>query len=231
MRFLVKLESQKEVSIPIDYRRRLISLMKRVFGVKEFLENPLRPYTFATYLGKVDFREDKIEGVRFINMRISTGDPVYGLRLYNGLSRLKGEIHRIGEAEFVIRDLSLEKERDWSKGRFKSLSPVVVERRTYSVDSPKLRYAVPMEEGFQEALLENILRRFRSIKGYDPEISFFSFDFEYFKEEIVKHYGGHIRSFIGKFRINTNNQEILKFMYQYGLGLRTGQGFGYLEVD
>lgn len=226
------MESQRGEKIPIDYRRRLISLMKRVFGVREFLENPVRPYTFAVYLGKgVVFEEETISGVKFINLRISTGDPVYGLRLYNGLSSLKGKTHKIGDAEFVIKEIKLEKEGDWSKGSFKSLSPVVVEKPVFSQDSPKARYLIPMEEGFEDALLENILRRFRVIKGYEPKIEEFSFSFKYFKEEFIKHYGGHIRAFLGRFRINTDNPEVLRFVYQYGLGLRTGQGFGYLEVD
>ncbi len=226
------MESQKGDQIPIDYRRRMISLMKRVLGVREFLENPVRPYSFAVYLGKdVVFQEKDISNVRFINLRISTGDPTYGLRLYNGLSALKGKIHKIGNAEFVIKDIKLEKERDWTKGSFKSLSPVVVEKPGFYQNNPRARYLIPMEEGFEETLLENILRRFRVIKGYEPNIEDFSFSFKYFKEEFIKHYGGHIRAFLGRFHIRTNNPEILKFVYQYGLGLRTGQGFGYLEVD
>lgn len=231
MRFLVALESPQGAQIPLDYRRRLISLMKRVFGIREFIESSTRPYTFAVYLGKnVKVGEHFIEGVKFINLRVSTGDPVYGLRLYNGLLSLKGELHKVGEAEFNIKDIQLQEEGDWSKGYFKSLSPVVVERPKGKEDNPKLRYALPMEEDFEASTLENTLRRFVAIKGYTPEVRHFSFEFESYKEQMLKHYGGYVRCFLGKFRIRTDNPELLKFVYQYGLGLRTGQGFGYLEV-
>ncbi|RMH79449.1 MAG: hypothetical protein D6674_08015 [Acidobacteria bacterium] len=30
--------------------------------------------------------------------------------------------------------------------------------------------------------------------------------------------------------METDNPRLLKFVYQFGLGYRTGQGFGYLEV-
>jgi CRISPR-associated endoribonuclease Cas6 len=50
------------------------------------------------------------------------------------------------------------------------------------------------------------------------------------EEVLVKHYGGYVRGFLGEFKLYTDNPEVLKFVYQYGLGVRTGQGFGYLEV-
>jgi len=50
------------------------------------------------------------------------------------------------------------------------------------------------------------------------------------EEVLVKHYGGYVRGFLGEFKLHTDNPEVLKFVYQYGLGVRTGQGFGYLEV-
>ncbi|RME09376.1 MAG: CRISPR-associated endoribonuclease Cas6, partial [Aquificota bacterium] len=193
MRFLVRLENPEETSIPLDYRRRFISLMKRVFGVREFIENPVRPYTFAVYLGKeINFSRDAIEGVKFVNLRISTGDPVYGVKLYNGLTELRGKVHKIGEAEFVLKDVRLEKEGDWSKGAFKTLSPVVVERAGANEGNPKLRYALPLERDFQEVLFENTIRRFRAIKGYEPEVKAFSFRLIHYKEEMVRHYGGYI---------------------------------------
>ena len=53
MRFKVKLVrvSEEEAPISLDYRRRFISLLKRVFGENFDEENP-KPYTFAVYMGK-----------------------------------------------------------------------------------------------------------------------------------------------------------------------------------
>ncbi len=95
---------------------------------------------------------------------------MYGVRLYNGLIALKGQVHKIGDAEFIIKEIILEEEKDWSKGTFKTLSPVVVERPGFYEDNPKLIYAIPIEEDFKEVLLENIQRRFKAIKGYEPKI-------------------------------------------------------------
>lgn len=205
--------------------------MKRILGAKAFLENPIRPYTFAVYFGReAEFEKERIRKVRFINMRISTGDAVFALKLYNGLVKLKGKVHKFGEAEFILKDFGTEKEKDWSGGYFKTLSPVIVERFGAGQDRPELRYATPADADFEKVLLDNILLRFRSIEGYEPQVKVFHFVFDYYKEEMIKHYGGYLRAFLGRFRIKTDNGDILRFVYQYGLGLRTGQGFGYLEV-
>lgn len=205
--------------------------MKRIFGAKSFNEGSVRPYTFAVYFGKdAEFERESIKNLRFINLRISTGDALCALELYNGFVRLRGKIHRFGEAEFVLKDFFIEREKDWSGGYFKTLSPVIVERSGVRHGGPELRYATPADADFEGVLLENILLRFRTIEGYEPQVKTFSFIFDYYKEEMIKHYGGYLRSFLGRFRIKTDNPEILRFVYQYGLGLRTGQGFGYLEV-
>ena len=60
-------------------------------------------------------------------------------------------------------------------------------------------------------------------------MSFFKFVAENLREEFIRHYGGYLRGFIGTFKLEADF-EILDFVYKYGMGLRTGQGFGYLEV-
>ena len=62
------------------------------------------------------------------------------------------------------------------------------------------------------------------------EVNIFKFQGLKVKKTYVKHYGGYLKCFLGKFKIVTDNEEILKFIYDFGMGLRTGQGFGYLEV-
>lgn len=232
MRFLVSLESQEPATLRLDYRSRFISLLKRVFGAEEFEQDSTRPYTFSVYFGKeAKVSKEGIGPVRFINLRFSTGDPSYALKFYNGITSLKGKTHKIGTGDFVIKEIRMQKEGDWSSGLFKTLSPVVVERLGAKDRSdPKERYIVPFEEGFEESLLHTLIKRFTLIKGYEPSLSSFKLRVQSFREDMVKHYGGYVRCFMGTFKVHTDNPELLKFVYQFGLGLRTGQGFGYLEV-
>jgi len=235
MRFKVKLvRAIKDNSpISIDYRRRFISLLKKIFD-RDFDEEAPKPYTFAVYLGKnAKIDGHYILGVESINFRFSTGDPEIALSFYNGVLKLIKENHlhnmnpKLENVYFKIVGIEMEKEYE-PTGLFKTLSPVVVER-ALSSKNPKEKYATPMEKDFNQWLLENTLRRYKAIRGEEPRVKVFELEPMSIKEEFVKHYNGHVRSFLGKFILHTENSELLKFVYKYGLGVRTGQGFGYLE--
>ncbi len=225
--------SSEPAKIRIDYRSRFISLLKKIFGSDDFSKESARPYTFAVYFGKeARIRGEHFTGVKGINFRFSTGDSVVVARFYNGILRLKKEdyVHSIGTGKFYIELIKPEKERTLN-GLFKTLSPIVVERIGYSnPKDPKDRYITPLEKGFEESLLENVMRRYEAILGKELKVNSFRFEPIRVKKEVIKHYGGVIRGFIGTFKLVSDSENVLRFIYQYGLGLRTGQGFGYVEV-
>ena len=234
MRLRVLLSSKNgEVKVPLDYRRRFISFLKVIFGAERFKENATRPYTFAVYFGKnKPIMDGFIHGVKDITLRFSSADPIISMEFYNGVLRLKkeGYLHKIGEGNFFVVHIKPEKEKE-PTGYFKTLSPVIVERLGYEKSQdPKERYTVPQEEDFLPSLLSCVALRFKQIKGYEPKLRKVDFRALNIKEQVVKHYGGYIRGFVGEFYLWFDNPEVLKFVYQYGLGVRTGQGFGYLEV-
>jgi CRISPR-associated endoribonuclease Cas6 len=238
MRFkvkLTKLNPGKEAIISIDYRRRFVSFLKRIFG-ENFDEESVKPYTFAVYFGKrAKFEKDFIKVVDPIIFRFSTGDKRVAMAFYNGVVKLKKDFYlhdfnpRAKEGTFYkIERIEVEEELPlWNS--FRALSPVVIERK-WTSKKPRERYVVPGELDFAEWLNENLKRRMSAIlikplfwsKLYLEPISI--------EEVLVKHYGGYVRGFLGEFKLYTDNPEVLKFVYQYGLGVRTGQGFGYLEV-
>jgi CRISPR-associated endoribonuclease Cas6 len=238
MRFKVKLTKinpKKEAVISIDYRRRFISLLKRIFG-ENFDEESVKPYTFAVYFGsRAKFEKDFIKVVDPITFRFSTGDEKVAMAFYNGVLRLKKEFYlhdlnpKAKEGSFYkIERIEVEKE-PLLRNSFKALSPVVVERKTTS-KMPKERYIVPGEPDFGEWLVENLRRRMLTILKEPPSFTTLYLEPGSIEEVFVKHYGGYVRGFLGEFKLYTDNSEVLKFVYQYGLGVRTGQGFGYLEV-
>ncbi|RMH79402.1 MAG: CRISPR-associated endoribonuclease Cas6 [Acidobacteria bacterium] len=234
MRFCVVLSSEKErAKISLDYRRRFISFLKIVLRAEYFKEKAPRPYTFAVYFGKnKPIKEGFINEVERITFRFSSGDPVVLMEFYNGILRLKKEkyLHEIGDRKFLIIGIKQEEEKE-PKGYFKTLSPVVVDRLGYEkAENPKERYAVPWEEDFLPSLLSCVALRFKEIKGYEPKFKSVDFKPIQVKEQVIKHYGGYLRGFVGEFYLWFNDPEVMKFVYQYGLGVRTGQGFGYLQV-
>ena len=235
MRFLVRFVPSKEFArIDLDYRRGFISFLKAIFGDAVFSQSSARPYTFAVFFGKeAKIKGKAIDNVKFVNFRFSTGDNYLGIEFYNGVLRLKSNSYKLpfGNSSFSIERVFEEKEL-LNGNTFKTLSPVVVERMGFS--NPKdieSRYLVPGEDMFVPSLLSNIMLRYDTIKGKPLKVGAFSFEPLGTKKEYVAHYGGYIKAFIGRFKINTNSYELLDFIYKYGLGLRTGQGFGYLEVE
>ncbi|AAC06664.1 putative protein [Aquifex aeolicus VF5] len=236
MRFLIKMENLKEepAKVRLDYRSRFISLLKSVLGEEYYSNHKIKPFTFAVFFGKeAKISNGYIENVRTINFRFSSGDFLTIAKFYNGILQLKKNqyIHPIGTGKFKIIDFRPEKEREII-GFFKTLSPIVIERiGSKPKDSPEERYITPDEESFEESLVENIYRRYIAIMGSEPQFSKFKFIPVKVKKEYVRHYGGIVKTFIGKFKIETDSKDLLEFIYKYGLGVRTGQGFGYLEVE
>jgi CRISPR-associated endoribonuclease Cas6 len=238
MRFkvkFVKLNPGREARINIDYRRRFISLLKRIFG-EHFDEKSVKPYTFAVYFGKrAKFEKDFIKVLEPIIFRFSTGDRRVAIAFYDGVERLKKDfyLHDLNPkakegAFYKIEKMEVEGEPPLGN-YFKALSPVVIERKTMSKE-PKERYVVPGEPDFMEWLNENLRRRMSVILPKLPSFTEVYFEPVSIEEMLVKHYGGYVRGFLGEFKLRVDNPEVLKFVYQYGLGVRTGQGFGYLEV-
>jgi CRISPR-associated endoribonuclease Cas6 len=238
MRFkvlLVKLNPGKEAVISIDYRRRFISLLKRIFG-ESFDEESVKPYTFAVYFGKqAKFEKDFIKVKEPIIFRFSTGDKKVAMAFYDGVVRLKKDFYlhdfspKAKEGAFYKIERIEVEEEPLLGNIFKTLSPIVVERKTMSKE-PKERYVVPEEPDFNEWLNENLRRRMSAILMRQPSFTRISLEPIAVEEVLLKHYGGYVRGFLGEFKLYVDNPEVLKFVYQYGLGVRTGQGFGYLEV-
>jgi CRISPR-associated endoribonuclease Cas6 len=238
MRFkvkLVKLNPGREAKISVDYRRRFISLLKRIFG-ENFDEESVKPYTFAVYFGKrAKFEKDFIRVLEPIVFRFSTGDRRVAMAFYDGVVRLKKDFYlhdfnpKAKEGAFYkIERIEVEGEPSL-RNFFKALSPIVIERKTVSKD-PRERYVVPGEPDFVEWLNENLRRRMSAILTKVPSFTEIYLEPVSIEEVLVKHYGGYVRGFLGEFKLYVDNPEVLKFVYQYGLGVRTGQGFGYLEV-
>jgi CRISPR-associated endoribonuclease Cas6 len=116
---------------------------------------------------------------------------------------------------------------------FKSLGVLVLNNPEASRADFKKWYIIPTDNivKFNECLSQRINSRYqfftKKVGIHTIRLSLLNDSF--IKETIVKHYGGYIRGFRGIFQLE-GSPEILQFVYDYGFGIRTGQGFGLLEV-
>lgn len=191
------------------------------------------------------------------NFIFSTGDPVIFTHFYNGALEMKKESQGIsfpGGKVIPIKDILLSQtvKINTSCCIFKTVGICVVTDKEAKAKDFGKWYCTPDEdnlERFNEVLESRMLEKYERIKGkglntqvkFTPiskkEMKIFirqgkinpSFGVKPINEVYVKHYNGFIKGFKGVFYLESH-PEMLQFIYDYGLGVRTGQGFGLLEV-
>jgi len=128
--------------------------------------------------------------------------------------------------EFKLADIRLRPTPPLT-GSFTTLSPVVLNDPTKDPKDPKKHFIIPGEGDYERRLYETIRERMKALVSKSPKrlkLKGYSV-----REVMVRHYGGYIRGAMGRLDIDADG-DTLRFIYDYGLGVRTGQGFGMLKA-
>lgn len=107
-------------------------------------------------------------------------------------------------------------------------SPVTVHRLT---EEGKTRYYTPLEPEFAELVTENAGRKWHSYYGIEMPGQFHiePLKVDPRRDKVVTTYKGlYITGWLGKYRLQAP-ADVLKFLYQCGLGARNAQGFGMFD--
>lgn len=243
MRILVNFISQTPVDISDKLRSSFISFIKKTFEASnETFYNSLfrfkkaKPYIFSPYFGE-EFEKGRV-GKR-ISIIFSSGDFSVISFFWNGLLVLKerkDDFIKINGKEFKLENILLLPKKNIRSNQvvFKTIGVSILTDPNKSVDDFKNWYIIPEKENigrFNEVLRKRTEERIKYLKGIDKKINLeFSFLSENsVVETIIPHYNGYVRGFRGTF-ILKGDVEVLQFLYDFGLGVRTGQGFGLLEI-
>lgn len=201
--------------------------------------------------------KEKIEIKPPFKFLFSTGDPVIFSHFYNGILEMKKNYKGLnlpGGKIFPVKDIILSKNVKirTSLCIFRTVGVCVLTDPEQNAKDFEKWFVVPDEKNmdrFNKILEERMIQKYERIKGErldtkikftplsEKEIPLFirqgklnpSFGEKPVKEVYVKHYNGYLRGFKGVFFLESH-PEMLQFIYDYGLGVRTGQGFGLLEV-
>lgn len=198
-----------------------------------FPEKKTKPYVFSPFFGR-KFKEGTIgPEISFI---FSSGDFDIISYFWNGILELKKEKEdyiKIGENLYFLENINLIKgekikERDVL---FKTVGVSILTDSEKKAKNFHQWFLVPTsknQEYFNEVLNKRTLER---MKFLEKEVNEEKLEFipEKIKSCIIPHYGGYLKGFKGTFKLRAS-PEILQFLYDYGFGVRTGQGFGLLEV-
>lgn len=192
-----------------------------------------------------------------IDMIFSTGDTEVFINFYNGCIKLlkqkEGILLRNGENLFL--DEIEVKDRVKIRSRvclFKTIGISVLTDPEENAKDFKKWFLTPVNsnlERFNFALEKRTFSRYKFTTGVDllggiiftplseDEIKILirqgllnsRFGTKSIKEIVIYHYGGFLKGFKGVFWIESY-PEILQFIYDFGLGVKTGQGFGCVEL-
>jgi CRISPR-associated endoribonuclease Cas6 len=240
MRFKLYFEGRESCYDNGKTRERFISFLKKTFEHSDlnyykvlFDRKSWKPYVFSPFFGK-DFAKYGKVGPR-ISLIFSSGDSEALMNFWNGIFRLK----QIREDYIRIQDISFflvqtkffhpEKIKE-RKVLFETVGVCVMTDPTQPANNFDLWYVTPNDlERFNRAFYERTKQRYENIKGAKfPESELYLEPCE-IKEVVVDGVGGKVKGFKGKFYI-VGEPEILQFLYDFGLGVRTGQGFGLIDV-
>ncbi|MCX7734157.1 MAG: CRISPR-associated endoribonuclease Cas6 [bacterium] len=233
-------EDGRKVRFDRDYRRYFISFIKRAFtisGVYDeiYSRKMSRPFTFSIFLGKqFTICEDHIEATTPMSLIFSTGDYSVFSNFYNGVVGMSNGSIKIGENEIQISRISLLRPVSISSDSvfFRTVGICVLTDPDANPDDFDSWFCVPEDSKFQEVVLKRTRQRYKHIYGHEfsgdisVEVKRSKTLYVEMGEEGEKFF---IKGFKGVFRISSS-PHVLQFIYDYGFGVRTGQGFGLVDV-
>jgi len=246
MRFKLIFEGEKIYFKNEDIRSNFISFLKKTFQKSSeekynslFTTKKLKPYVFSPFLGE-KFKENIIgPQISFI---FSSGDNEIITIFWNGILQLKKEKQDniiLNNKKFYLKDIKLlpEKKINSKKVLFKTIGISIMTDPDSSPADFKNWFIVPEKENlrtFNEILKKRVKQKYKILKNIEiePKVKFSLYEKDgktFIDETIIPLFGGFVRGFRGYFFLE-GNPEILKFLYDYGFGVRTGQGFGLLEI-
>ncbi|MFN3406452.1 MAG: CRISPR-associated endoribonuclease Cas6 [Caldimicrobium sp.] len=175
----------------------------------------------------------------FISFIISSSDYEFLMHLYNGLLKIKS-FPFSGEINLVIKKIlyPVQREIHESEVILKTLSPILIEDEE---EKPVLKGdEFPFEKFNREfnIIHDKKLKDLRG-EGLKEELRFEPLPNKW-RKQVVKHALGKLSSNLGKpygvftcfegqFKLSGHPEDI-NMLYKIGLGLRTAQGFGMVEV-
>lgn len=234
LKLYINLENEK---MPIDYRRNIISFIK--LSLSEYKEeyfnqyynakdNIVKPYAFSVFFAKPKITKDEIiiENKRFeINMTIENYETA--IIIYNALNNQKHKKFSIKRNSWILKNIELMPEKEIIKDKIliKFQSPLCVRLRENNKDY----YYSYENEKFEEILKINIKEQLKISDIPTETVDTFTIKPVKAKKVLIKFYEKCIECSTGTFEIS-GNKELLKYLYQTGIGSKHSAGFGMFQI-
>lgn len=231
--------------VPTNYRIKIASLIKG--SIKDqnsdlfrelWGQNKTKPFTFCTYMYDAKhIKENDTAYLEFtggkMGLTMSSSDPGILINIYNALVNYSGEQSPFGYS-ISLRNFRLAKEPAFHDRRqtFRLMSPMVIRNMTGEGKKKKDNGYLPYDDPrFSENLYHEVRKMCIEFidKSYNLEENDFIFTPVECRAVKIIHYGEVITAVSGTFTLGATT-EVLKLVYDAGIGSRRSQGFGMLEI-
>ena len=241
MRVRFLLESSKAVVLPWDYRTELTRAIYRYLNLidsnygewlsKEGFRWGKRCYRLFVYSdlfprqGRVS--EKGFEGVETITWEVSSPDKRFVETLVSGVEQEGRQVTLFG-ATFQIIDKAMFEPPCLRSGLvFRTISPVSVS--VPNPDHPRHPiYLKPDQPEFVEALEKNLIKKWQAFRGKEWNGSEFRIRVWNPKRKLIRVFDIMVLAWHLNLQM-WGDEELIKFAYDAGLGVKNSQGFGMIQ--
>lgn len=248
---LIPTDYRKYISSMIKEAFKLSGEDGETFLNENFNSNKMKPYTFSVYFPIKEISQEKfvLQDDNFL-FNFSSSDYEFLMRIYNGLLKIKNGF-KLFDDEITVERFILQIKPDYTfqdKILFKTLSPFLVRDLKDGdyyllpeglLKDKKFKYAKECKkEEFVEALKKSIInlaQEYLKEKFEEKKEIIINILWESLKLSPAAHSSNKSNFSItlpgirGCLEINAQS-ELLKLIYDTGIGARRSEGFGMLEV-
>ena len=232
------------VILPLNYQSSLQGLIYKVMQDKSFStflhdtgfrsQNRIfRLFTFSQLSGKaiIDPKRKTIQFNDAFHLKISSAVPEFIQEF--GRSLLLTEDIQLHEQPLQVDQLSYERlQVDKPRCRIRTLSPITVHSTFQTSDGKKItQFYDPDDTVFPYMIRENLRKKYEAFTGRKTGDEFMIRPVRVTpKDKVVAKYDGFwITAWRGIFDV-VSTPELIRFALQTGLGARSAQGFGMVEI-
>ncbi len=243
MRLLLELSSEKDFVIPIHYNYYVQSFLYKSISPKlarilhdhgfPIGKRKFRLFTFSRILGQYQIRKN-IERIFFASpfrIVVSSAMKEFVEEIAEELIRreeVRISYQHVHLNSVEVSDFPINRDRL----RIKMLSPVTIYSTLSRADGKKKTYYYsPFEKEFSHLISENAKKKFRAFYGKEPkgEIHLNPLKVNMSNQKIISYKGTVIKGWMGTYELN-GDTELMKLVYDTGLGGKNPQGFGCFEI-
>lgn len=224
MRFKLSFELENE-NIPIDYRRSIISFMKKsleeynqdLYNTLYHAKDPIvKPFTFSVYFPSPNFKKDYI-GIseKRLEVNLSNAENELSILMSNSFNQQKNKPFLLENNSMTLKTITLLPEQEIAQEqiKIKFMSPLIVRSRQNQKD----RYYSYEHEEFEETLKINIKEQLKITKIPLETVETLKLEPINSKKTVIRFYEKQIEASIGSFTLS-GVPELLDYLYKAGIG-------------